>query len=139
MAAANKILRLAPSRCRLEHQNLSRTRLIVPALLQQPRTFLPLGTPFFNSARLFSAASQLQVNQKPAKQPPIDPQSTGQNNDSNNPELPAFSLDGLGISKNMKLVIIGILCVFGTMETWMYCKWIWRWWKGEQNAESSTA
>ncbi|OAR02712.1 hypothetical protein LLEC1_07777, partial [Akanthomyces lecanii] len=51
---------------------------------------------------------------------------------SGNPELPRFSLDGLGLGRNMKAFLIAVLCVFGTMETWFYCKAIWRWWYGEQ-------
>ncbi|TQV97892.1 hypothetical protein IF1G_03635 [Cordyceps javanica] len=49
-----------------------------------------------------------------------------------NPELPKFSLDGLGVSRNMKVFLIVVLSIFGTMETWFYCKAIWRWWYGEQ-------
>lgn len=52
--------------------------------------------------------------------------------DSGNPELPKFSLDGLGIGKNMKIFLVVVLSIFGTMETWFYCKAIWRWWYGEQ-------
>ncbi|OAA52553.1 hypothetical protein BBO_00394 [Beauveria brongniartii RCEF 3172] len=52
--------------------------------------------------------------------------------ESRNPELPKFSLDGLGVSKNIKIFLIVVLSIFGTMETWFYCKAIWRWWYGEQ-------
>lgn len=51
--------------------------------------------------------------------------------DTQNPELPKFSFEGLGISKNMKLFLIGILGVLGTIETWFWCKAIWRWYNGE--------
>ncbi|PGG98820.1 hypothetical protein AJ80_09457 [Polytolypa hystricis UAMH7299] len=51
------------------------------------------------------------------------------------PEYPTFSLDSLGLSRNMKIFLIGILCVFGTMETWFWCKAIWRWWKGGEKEE----
>ncbi|OAA70693.1 hypothetical protein ISF_02667 [Cordyceps fumosorosea ARSEF 2679] len=51
---------------------------------------------------------------------------------SGNPELPKFSLDGLGVSRNMKVFLIVVLSIFGTMETWLYCKAVWRWWYGEQ-------
>lgn len=37
---------------------------------------------------------------------------------------------GLGLSKNMKVFLIIVVSIFGTMETWMYCKAIWRWWNG---------
>jgi hypothetical protein len=60
-----------------------------------------------------------------------------QHGDNANPQLPGFSLAGLGISKNMRLLLIAILSVFGTIETWMYCKWIWSWWKGELKSEQS--
>lgn len=48
-----------------------------------------------------------------------------------NPEMPPFSLDGLGISKNMKMVLIGLICIFGTMETYTYYRWIKNWYYGE--------
>ncbi|KAJ6441487.1 glycosyl hydrolase [Purpureocillium lavendulum] len=54
-----------------------------------------------------------------------------------NPELPAFSLNGLGASKGVKTAIIVILCIFGTMETWMWCKWAWNWWKGSDGEEAA--
>ena len=53
--------------------------------------------------------------------------------------MPSFSLKDLGLSKNMRLVVIGIISVFGTMETWLYCKAIWRWWKsGEEEAKQTS-
>ncbi|EJP65336.1 uncharacterized protein BBA_05667 [Beauveria bassiana ARSEF 2860] len=58
--------------------------------------------------------------------------------ESGNPELPKFSLDGLGVSKNMKIFLIVVLSIFGTMETWFYCKAIWRWWYGEQGLAVTT-
>lgn len=60
------------------------------------------------------------------------PKTTPQESRNGNPELPKFSLDGLGVSKNMKIFLIVVLSIFGTMETWFYCKAIWRWWKGDQ-------
>ena len=53
---------------------------------------------------------------------------------SKNPELPSLSFEGLGISRNMKFLLFGILGVFGTMETWVYCKWIYRWWYGAEES-----
>ncbi|KAJ2968214.1 hypothetical protein NQ176_g9288 [Zarea fungicola] len=58
--------------------------------------------------------------------------ANSQESQNGNPELPKFSLDGLGVSKNMKIFLVVVLSIFGTMETWFYCKAIWRWWKGEQ-------
>ncbi|KAL7783852.1 hypothetical protein V8C37DRAFT_396678 [Trichoderma ceciliae] len=49
-----------------------------------------------------------------------------------NDELPSFSFEGLGMSKGTKIFIIGILSIFGTIETWVWCKGIYRWWKGSE-------
>ncbi|KAK8147107.1 hypothetical protein G3M48_002096 [Beauveria asiatica] len=69
-----------------------------------------------------STAAATQPSRKPA----------AVETESRNPELPKFSLDGLGVSKNMKVLLIVVLSIFGTMETWFYCQAIWRWWYGEQ-------
>jgi hypothetical protein len=47
-------------------------------------------------------------------------------------QTPSVSLESLGIGKNMKLFLLAILCVFGTVETWFWCKAIWIWWNGRQ-------
>ena len=53
-----------------------------------------------------------------------------QHSNPGNPELPKFSLEGLGLSKNMRIVVLVLISIFGTLETWVYCKAVWRWWKG---------
>ena len=68
------------------------------------------------------------------------PQQAKQGSNSNNPapgepEIPSFSLDSLGLSKNMKMLVVGLVCVFGTIETWFWCQAIWRWWKGGEGEE----
>ncbi len=72
---------------------------------------------------------QQQQQQQAAKKPAA---TTAGESGNGNPELPKFSLDGLGVGRNMKAFLIVVLCIFGTMETWFYCKAIWRWWYGEQ-------
>ncbi|KKZ67589.1 hypothetical protein EMCG_06648 [[Emmonsia] crescens] len=47
-----------------------------------------------------------------------------------NPEFPTLSFEGLGLSRNMKIVVLGLVGVLGTMEAWFWCKAIRRWWKG---------
>ncbi|KAI5459343.1 hypothetical protein BGZ63DRAFT_390744 [Mariannaea sp. PMI_226] len=54
-----------------------------------------------------------------------------------NPSYPAFSFEALGLSRNMKVFLIIILSIFGTLETWFYCKAIWQWWKGGSNREEA--
>ncbi|KAH7254590.1 hypothetical protein B0J15DRAFT_494673 [Fusarium solani] len=73
-----------------------------------------------------------QKEQRASKQPqPHQPQ------DSGNPSYPAFSLDALGLSKNMKVVVLVLISIFGTIETWFYCQAIWRWWKGRQESQQT--
>lgn len=45
--------------------------------------------------------------------------------------MPAFSLQGLGISKNMKMALIVLVSIMGTMETWTYYTWWRNWYYGE--------
>ena len=45
---------------------------------------------------------------------------------------PSFSLESLGIGRNMKMFLVAVLCVLGTIETWFWCNAIWIWWKGDK-------
>lgn len=56
-----------------------------------------------------------------------------------NPQLPTFSLEGLGISKNMRRFIIAIACVLGTVETYTYYLWLRRWYYGADEEERDVA
>lgn len=88
-----------------------------------------------SSPRLLSTTMTMRATEKeqdPRKQPQApQPQNPG------NPEYPAFSLDSLGLSKNMKMVVLVLISIFGTIETWFYCQAIWRWWKGRQESEQA--
>lgn len=48
---------------------------------------------------------------------------------------PSVSLESLGIGRNMKLFLLVVFSIFGTIETWVWCKAIWIWWKGQENEE----
>ncbi|KAL6892043.1 hypothetical protein GGI43DRAFT_194544 [Trichoderma evansii] len=50
-------------------------------------------------------------------------------------ELPKFSFEGLGMSKNTRIFVITVLSIFGTIETWVWCKGIYRWWNGPSEEE----
>lgn len=50
-------------------------------------------------------------------------------------ELPKFSFEGLGMSKNARIFVIVVLSIFGTIETWVWCKGIYRWWTGPSEEE----
>ncbi|KAI1139008.1 hypothetical protein F5Y05DRAFT_358779 [Hypoxylon sp. FL0543] len=51
-------------------------------------------------------------------------------------ELPAFSFEGLGMSRNTKIAVIVILSIFGTIESIFWIKWIWNWFSGTKGDES---
>ncbi|KAL7929323.1 hypothetical protein V8C35DRAFT_315721 [Trichoderma chlorosporum] len=57
------------------------------------------------------------------------------NKRQNNEELPSFSFEGLGMSKNAKIFVIVVLSIFGTIETWVWCKGIYRWWNSSSEKE----
>ncbi|KAH7147691.1 hypothetical protein DER46DRAFT_615613 [Fusarium sp. MPI-SDFR-AT-0072] len=52
-----------------------------------------------------------------------------------NPSYPAFSLNSLGLSRRTRIVVMVVLSIFGTIETWVWCKAIWQWRKGRREAE----
>ncbi|KAK1244300.1 hypothetical protein MKX07_003099 [Trichoderma sp. CBMAI-0711] len=54
---------------------------------------------------------------------------------SDNDQLPRFSFEGLGMSRNAKIFVIAVLSIFGTIETWVWCKGIYRWWYGAPKEE----
>ncbi|KAL7941459.1 hypothetical protein V8C42DRAFT_334629 [Trichoderma barbatum] len=53
----------------------------------------------------------------------------------NDEKLPSFSFEGLGMSRNVKIFVIAVLSIFGTIETWVWCKGIYRWWNGPSGKE----
>ncbi|KAJ2898980.1 hypothetical protein MKZ38_003549 [Zalerion maritima] len=55
--------------------------------------------------------------------------------EARNPELPKFNLQSLGLSRNMRLVVLGLVSVFGTIETWFWFEAFVRWRKGGGEGE----
>lgn len=109
--------------------SLSRTAI------RASNTLFPKQASF--STRLFSAQTLRRSSQTPPnfKQQRQQQQQNGKSGESVEP--PAFNLESLGLSRNMKLLVLGIVSVFGTIETWFWCKAIWRWWKGAEADSSS--
>ncbi|KAL7893088.1 hypothetical protein HDV63DRAFT_368659 [Trichoderma sp. SZMC 28014] len=62
-------------------------------------------------------------------------QSSLLNQEQKDSELPKFSFEGLGMSKNTRIFVIVVLSIFGTIETWVWCKGIYRWWYGPSEEE----
>ncbi|RFU78333.1 cutinase transcription factor 1 [Trichoderma arundinaceum] len=61
------------------------------------------------------------------------------NQQQKNDELPSFSFEGIGMSRNVKIFVIAVLSIFGTIETWVWCKGIYRWWNGPSEEEKKQA
>jgi len=96
--------------------------------LRSPRTLI---WPMVNTpTRTFVTTTRLHTDKKLSGQQADRPNAKiypSQGSQVNgNPELPKFSLDGLDLGKNMKIFLVVVLCIFGTMETWFYCKAIWQ-------------
>ncbi|OTA61083.1 hypothetical protein K449DRAFT_68576 [Hypoxylon sp. EC38] len=53
-------------------------------------------------------------------------------------ELPSFSFEGLGLSRNSKIAVIVISSIFGTIESIFWIKWIWNWFSGTKDGESES-
>ncbi|KAK8925588.1 hypothetical protein H634G_10131 [Metarhizium anisopliae BRIP 53293] len=137
MAAVAKAAQWAPRWRVVQQPNMNAPRL--PSALQAARR----ESPSFNiksPVNLWAKPSRhfSVTYQKPSRQQGDKAPSSGDGGHSNGTELPAFSLHGLGISRNMKLALVGILGIFGAMETWMYCKWIWQWCKGQADDEQTS-
>ncbi|KAK9438585.1 hypothetical protein VB005_06731 [Metarhizium brunneum] len=133
MAAVAKAAQWAPRWRVVQHPNMNAPRL--PSALQAARR----ESPPFNiksPENLWAKPSRhFSIHQKPSRQQGDKAPSGEHGGHSNGTELPAFSLHGLGISRNMKLALVGILGIFGAMETCMYGKWIWQWYKGQADDE----
>ncbi|KAL2785801.1 hypothetical protein BJX66DRAFT_314098, partial [Aspergillus keveii] len=69
--------------------------------------------------------------QKPASSPNADRKPT----EPVNPEFPKITLEGLGISKNVRIVLIVLLSIWGTFETYFYYQAVMRWWRARKPAE----
>ncbi|KAL3483495.1 hypothetical protein BJX62DRAFT_220245 [Aspergillus germanicus] len=72
--------------------------------------------------------------QKPASSPNAERKPT----EPVNPEFPKITLEGLGISKNVRIVLIVLLSIWGTFETYFYYQAVMRWWRARKQAENKT-
>ncbi|KAL4953931.1 hypothetical protein BDW69DRAFT_147136 [Aspergillus filifer] len=52
-----------------------------------------------------------------------------------NPEVPRFSFEGLGISKNVKIVLYTLISIWGTFETYFYYQALMRWWRARNQPD----
>lgn len=64
------------------------------------------------------------TNNSPANKPNPKPQPS-------NIEPPVFEFKSLGLKGPVKVVVIAVVCVLGTIETIFWVKVGWRWWNGE--------
>ncbi|KAF4982176.1 hypothetical protein FZEAL_2153 [Fusarium zealandicum] len=105
-------------------------RTQVLRLNKHPTTNLRLGP----SVRFFSESPNLYGDAARQNPPKTNSTQNQQRPNSTNPSYPAFSFESMGLSKRMKVSILVLLSIFGTIETWFWCQTIWRWWKGGQQS-----
>lgn len=66
------------------------------------------------------------------------PNTTQKADQTGNPELPRLTLENLGISKNVRIVLYTLLGLWGTAETYFYYQAVMRWWKSGRKADGET-
>lgn len=125
-------------------QSIVTMRILVSAarmqLLRQAAGKRPVAIPKQSSCQSSTqlpACFSTHGARRAAQKPSLDDKKDASRNSE--PEMPAFSLSGLGLSKNMRIGLLVIISIFGTIETWFYCQAIWRWWKGKQAAKEIEA
>lgn len=84
------------------------------------------------SRQWLSTRSPRQAAQAPGLGPKVRGTARPQPSDTEQAEdMPAFSLGGLGLGRNMRLLVLGLIGVLATVETWFWCVWAWRRWTGK--------
>ncbi len=63
------------------------------------------------------------------------PNTTQKTDQTGNPELPQITLQNLGISKNVRIVLFTLLGLWGTAETYFYYQAVMRWWKSGKKTD----
>ena len=91
----------------------------------------------FHGSKSFSHSFMRYLHQSAYQQDTSRPRQGSPSNQ--NPSYPAFNFDSLGIGKHMKVALIIILSIFGTIETWFWCKAIWEWRKGSKESQQNWA
>ncbi|KAI0779829.1 hypothetical protein C8Q74DRAFT_718734 [Fomes fomentarius] len=81
----------------------------------------------------FSTYRPLCLDNKSSSYKPNDARPS-----SGNSDYPSFTFEELGISKNMKVVILTIIGILGTVETWTWARVIWHWWEGGNGETDET-
>ena len=117
-----------------------------PAKLMQTQLRRPLCGSVNNSKplppQLSTAISSAALSTHPTRSDKqrsnkaTTPKAERTNKASADPQMPSFSFESLGIGPRMRIVVIALICVFGTIETGFYCVAIWRWWKGDEASET---
>lgn len=128
-ASARGILRLPQVRSRIPTPLLQTTS---PYHLLGPSKFGPTPVSTFSTrAVLLKTNDTIKGPSKPR------PDARNTETEHEDPLItPSVSLESLGIGKNMKIFLLVVLSIFGTIETWFWCKAIWIWWKGGESEET---
>ncbi|KAK5988162.1 hypothetical protein PT974_12302 [Cladobotryum mycophilum] len=120
----------------MRHQLINSARTTILRSPLGRSTALPTSRIF---TQYISNTSRSMAEKKSIERSPEGRAASQVVHNNNNGDLPAFSFEGLGISKNMKIFLVALLSIFGTIETWFWCKAIWHWWKGESEDGAETS
>ncbi|KAL4863903.1 hypothetical protein BDV12DRAFT_20697 [Aspergillus spectabilis] len=96
--------------------------------LLQVQTYLRVASPLLVHNPAFSTSVR-----SPNKSTP--PKSNEEPTRTTNSELPKISLEGLGITKNMQIVLYTLLGIWGTFEMYFYYQALMRWWRSRSAIE----
>jgi hypothetical protein len=123
-AAASRAALAGPQAC----------RLLQPALASRRMARQPFTTA---SALLHGAQRTSDKRSAESASPSQSPETGGRQTPppNMNPQYPKFSLDGLGLSKNMKMLVYVLIGVWGTVETYVYGRAIHRWWTAKPESK----
>lgn len=121
-------LRTTASHLQLQQRNLTYLTLKPPSPSASPlRSFHLISRNHTHPSpklinKTYSTHPNTRTTPKPTSQPPgVEP--------------PVFDLNALGIKGPVKVVVIVVVCVLGTVETVFWIKVGWRWWMGEGDGQ----
>ncbi|KAJ7717012.1 hypothetical protein B0H16DRAFT_1898129 [Mycena metata] len=105
-----------------KHLNPARISAFAGFLEPASRLRATLPAPSLRARQLFSASRPLLLEKQPGAPTPDAPKKPDR-------------WEELGISKNMKILLLVIFTILGTIETWVWTKGILRWYYGAPKEE----
>lgn len=108
-------------------------RATVP--LRSPARLPPTASSFLTRTPFLSLSSKSSAPHGPVKPGSAKTHESDEDGEVQ-AQTPSVSFEGLGISRNMKVILLVILGVFGSVETYFWCRAIWTWWRGGEDGDA---